>query len=69
MTNILLLGGTGFIGNSLLNSLDRKNSVKIMIHNSNLQTNAEKFRGNIIVKDSFSNEIRNNETIINLLVK
>ena len=66
MTNILLLGGTGFIGNSLLNSLDRKNSVKIMIHNSNLQTNAEKFRGNIIVKDSFSNEIRNNETIINL---
>ncbi|QLH05807.1 NAD-dependent epimerase/dehydratase family protein [Nitrosopumilus ureiphilus] len=66
MTNILLLGGTGFIGKSLLQQLEKKNSVKIMIHNSNLQTNAEKFKGNILKKDSFFNEIRENETIINL---
>ena len=67
MTKILLLGGTGFIGRSLLNRLEQKNSVKIMIHNSNLQTTAEKFKGNILMKNSFFNEIRENETIINLL--
>jgi len=67
MTKILLLGGTGFIGKSLLNRLEQKNSVKIMIHNSNLKTTAKKFKGNIFKKDSFFNEIHENETIINLL--
>ncbi len=66
MTNILLLGGTGFIGKSLLRQLEQRNSVKLMIHQSNLQTTAEKFEGNILKKDSFINEIRENETIINL---
>jgi len=67
MTKILLLGATGFIGKSLLDRLERKNSVKIMIHNSDLQTNVQKFKGNILTKDSFFNEIRDDETIINLL--
>ena len=67
MAEILLLGGTGFIGKSLLHKLEHKNSVKIMIHNSNLQTTSEKFKGNILDKCSFLNEIRENETIINLL--
>ncbi len=66
MTNILLLGGTGFIGKSLLSKLEQKNSVKIMIHESNLDTNAKKFKGSILKKNTFSNEIRENETIINL---
>ena len=47
MNNILLLGGTGFLGKPLLQKLETKNSVKIMIHNSNLQTSAKKFKGNI----------------------
>ena len=67
MTNILLLGGTGFLGTSLLRRLERNNSVKIMIHNSNLDTNAQKFKGNILSKSSFIDEIRENETIVNFL--
>ena len=67
MNNILLLGGTGFLGKPLLQKLETKNSVKIMIHNSNLQTSAKKFKGNILIQKSFSKEIRNNETVINLL--
>ena len=67
MNNILLLGGTGFLGKPLLLKLETKNSVKIMIHNSNLQTSAKKFKGDILIQKSFSKEIRNNETVINLL--
>jgi UDP-glucose 4-epimerase len=67
MTNILLLGGTGFLGKSLLKRLDQKNSVKVMIHDLDFYTNAEKFKGNILKKESFSNEIRKNEIIINFL--
>ena len=67
MTDILLLGGTGFIGKTLLSQIEKKNSVKIMIHNSNLQTNAQKFKGNILSKNSFINEIHDDQTIINLL--
>jgi nucleoside-diphosphate-sugar epimerase len=67
MNNILLLGGTGFIGNSLLSQLEKKNSMKIMIHNSDVKTNAQKFIGNILSKNSFINEIEDGQTIINLL--
>ncbi len=38
-----------------------------MIHDSDFQTNAEKFKGNILTKKSFFNEIRKNEIIINFL--
>jgi UDP-glucose 4-epimerase len=67
MNNILLLGGTGFIGTSLLSQLEKKNSMKIMIHNSDVNTNAKKFIGNILSKNSFINEIEDGQTIINLL--
>jgi len=67
MTNILLLGGTGFIGQTLVRRIEQENSLKLMIHNSNFQTNATKFKGDILKKDSFFNEIRENEIIINLL--
>lgn len=67
MTDILLLGGTGFLGTSLLRKLEKNNSVKLMINNSDLDTSAQKFKGNIISKSSFINEIRDNETIINFL--
>ena len=67
MTNILLLGGTGFLGKSLLKRLDQKNSLKLMIHDSDFQTSAEKFKGNILKKKSFFNEIRKDEIIINFL--
>ena len=67
MTKILLLGGTGFIGKVLLNKLEQYHSTKIMIHSTNLQTTAQKFKGDILNKKSFFDEIRNDETIINLL--
>ena len=67
MSNILLLGGTGFIGTSLLSQLEKKNSIKIMIHNSNVETSAQKFNGNILLKNSFINQIDDGQTIINLL--
>jgi len=67
MTNILLLGGTGFIGQYLVRRIEQENSLKLMIHDSNFQTDAEKFKGNILKKDSFFDEIRENEIIINLL--
>ncbi len=60
------MGGTGFIGKPLLRQLEQRNSVKLMVHQSDLQTTAKKFKGNILKKDSFINEIRENETIINL---
>ena len=67
MAKILLLGGTGFIGQPLLKKLEEKHSLKIMIHNSKIKTEAEKFKGDILDKMSFFDEIRNGETIINLL--
>ena len=67
MAKILLLGGTGFIGQPLLKKLEEKHSLKIMIHNSKINTEAEKFKGDILDKMSFFDEIRNGETIINLL--
>ena len=69
MSDILLLGGTGFIGKPLLSQLEKTNSVKLMIHNSDVDTNAQKFNGNILSKNSFMNKIDDGETIINLLVQ
>ena len=67
MNKILLLGGTGFIGKTLLHKLEQYNSTKVMIHNTDLQTTAQKFKGDILNKKWFFDEIRNDETIINLL--
>ena len=67
MTKTLLLGGTGFIGKTLLHKLKQYNCTKVMIHNTDLQTTAQKFKGDILNKKSFFDEIRNDETIINLL--
>jgi UDP-glucose 4-epimerase len=67
MTDILLLGGTGFIGKSLLSELKQKNSINMMIHNSDLETTVQKFKGNILSTDSFINQINDDQVIINLL--
>lgn len=67
MNEILLLGGTGFLGSLLVKNLEKTQPLKIMIHDSNFHTSAKKFRGDIMKKNSFYKEITNNETIINLV--
>jgi len=67
LDKLLLLGGTGFLGHSLLNNLEKKQSIKIMIHDSNFKTNSKKFKGDILKKNSFYKEISNVDTIVNLI--
>ena len=69
MTNILLLGVTGFLGKSLLDKLEKSNSVKMMIHNSDLETSAKKFKGNILSPDSFIDQIDDDLIIINFAIR
>ena len=44
MNKILILGGSGFIGNSLISKLEKTYSLKLMIHNSDVKTNSKKFK-------------------------
>lgn len=67
MNKILILGGSGFIGNSLISKLEKTYSLKLMIHNSDVKTNSKKFKANILSKSSFIDEIDNDQIIINLL--
>ena len=66
MKNVLLLGGTGFIGIPLLRKIEKNNSVNLMIHDSNFQNSSKKFKGDVLKKSTFFNEIRENEIIVNL---
>ena len=59
LEKLLLLGATGFLGRPLLNNLEKKQSIKIMTHNSTFSTNIQKFKGDILKKKSFENEISN----------
>ena len=67
LDNILLFGGSGFIGKSLISKLEKTHSLKLMVHNSELSSTTHTFKGDILKKDSFFDEIRENEVIINLL--
>jgi nucleoside-diphosphate-sugar epimerase len=67
LEKLLILGGTGFLGRSLLNNLEKKQSIKIMTHNSNSLINAQKFKGDILKQKSFHNEVSHNDTILNLV--
>ncbi len=66
MKNILLLGGTGFIGIHLFEKIEEHNSVKLMIHNSNFKNSSKFFKGDILEKTTFFDEIRENEIFVNL---
>ena len=67
LEKLLLLGATGFLGRPLLNNLEKKQSIKIMTHNSTFSTNIQKFKGDILKKKSFENEISNDDTVLNLI--
>lgn len=67
MSKILLLGGTGFLGNSLLKELENEHSIKLMTHNNDSIFNVKKFQGNILKKSSFKTEITSDSIILNLV--
>lgn len=67
MKKILLLGGSGFIGKSLVTKLEKTNSLKLMVHNSDIIANSKIFKADILSKNSFIDQIENDQIIINLL--
>jgi nucleoside-diphosphate-sugar epimerase len=68
MNNIIIFGGTGFIGRSLVKKIsNRKNKLKIMTHLKKNQNKYEKFQGDILNKKSFEDQIEDNDVIINLI--
>lgn len=68
MNKIIILGGSGFLGKSLLNRLKKENfQIKTMIHTSNVQIKTEKFRGNILSKSFIDSEISQGDMVINLV--
>ena len=52
MTNIIVLGGSGFIGKSLIDRLEKTNSrnTTVMVHPTKIKTSLKKFQGNILDK-------------------
>ena len=52
MTNIIVLGGSGFIGKSLIDRLEKTNSrnTTVMVHSTKIKTSLKKFQGNILDK-------------------
>jgi dTDP-glucose 4,6-dehydratase len=67
MKRILLFGGSGFIGKSLEKKLQHKYDIKMMVHNSTINTKNSIFIGNMLDQKSFSKEIIDDDIIINLV--
>ena len=69
MTNIIVLGGSVFIGKSLIQRLEKNNfkNVKVMVNSTKIKSKLEKFQGNILDKTILKNEIRNGDVIVNLV--
>lgn len=68
MTNITVLGGSGFVGKSLLQKLESKKfKVKVMVNSSKIKNKFKKFHGDILDKKTFENQIKNGDIIVNLV--
>ena len=68
MINIVVLGGSGFVGKSLLQKLESKKfKVKVMVNSSKIKNKFKKFHGDILDKKTFENQIKNGDIIINLV--
>jgi len=67
MKKIIILGGSGFIGTSLIPKLENKFNVKVMIHQNNHISKIQSFRGDILAPISLEKEISKGCTVINLI--
>ena len=68
MSKIIILGGSGFLGKSLLSRLKKeKFRVKAMIHSNDVDISTEKFKGNILSKSFIDEEMSRGDIMINLV--
>ena len=68
MTNIVVLGGSGFVGKSLLKKLENNEfKVNVMINSTKIKNRFKKFCADILDKKTFESQIKNGDVIINLI--
>ncbi len=68
MTRIILLGGSGFIGKSLLPMLQKEQfQILSLVHNEQFQTDIDTFLGNVCTTGFLDDYIQDNDVIINLI--
>jgi len=65
MNSIILIGSSGFLGKHLLLELQKeKYQIKSMIHTNGVE-NASTFKGDLLSKETFENEISDGDIVIN----
>jgi len=68
MTNLVILGSSGFLGKCFLNQIiSEKFNVKAMIHNTNIDFEGEKFQGDILNQCDLEENISTGDIIINFV--
>lgn len=68
MNSILILGGAGFVGRSLIKKLiENKFRVKALVYKKDIQYNIEKFKGDILFPGILNEHIENGDIIVNLI--
>jgi len=67
MKRIVVFGGSGFVGKSLLEKLiGKKFNVIVSKNKTKIEDNVKVFDGNLLDHDSFESKIKDNDVIINL---
>lgn len=68
MKSIVLLGGTGFLGDSLVRKMTKENfKLKVMVHDKKSCSKVIFFKGDILSSESLAAGISNVDTVINLV--
>ena len=68
MTRIILLGGSGFIGKSLLPMLQKEQfQILKLVHNKQFPTDIDIFKGDICIPGLLDEYIQDNDIIVNLI--
>jgi len=68
MNYVIVFGGSGFLGSSLVEKLiDENIELKLMIHSKETHHNCFKFQGDICNKESFDNQIKDDSIVVNFI--